>query len=61
MIKNLSANAGGSGDENSIPGSEDPLDEEMATHTVFMPEKPHGQRSPEGYIQFMCSQRVRHD
>ena len=61
MIKNLSANAGGSGDENSIPGSEDPLKRKWQPSTVFMPEKPHGQRSPKGYIQFMCSQKVRHD
>ena len=26
-------------------GQEDPLEEEMATHSVFLPEKYHGQRS----------------
>ena len=30
VIKNLSANAGGTGDKNSIHGLEDPLEEEMA-------------------------------
>ena len=27
------------------PGQEDPLEEEMATHSVFLPGKSHGQRS----------------
>ena len=27
---------------------EDPLEEEMATHSVFLRGKPHGQRSPVG-------------
>ena len=28
---------------------DDPLEEEMATPPVFLPEKSHGQRSLEGY------------
>ena len=30
-------------------GGEDPLEEEMATTPVFLPGKPHGQRSLVGY------------
>ena len=30
-------------------GWEDPLEKEMATHTVFLPGKSHGQRSLVGY------------
>ena len=35
-------------------GQEDPLEKEMATHSVLLPAESHGQRSPEGY-------RVGHD
>ena len=48
-------NAGDTGNADSIPGIRDtqggywilqyPLEEEMATMLVFLPEKPHGQRS----------------
>ena len=41
-------------------GQEDSLEKEIATHSVFLPGKSHGQRSLEG-----CSplghRRVRHD
>ena len=30
-------------------GREDPLEKEMATHSVFLPGKSHGQRSLAGY------------
>ena len=30
-------------------GREDPLEEEMATHSVFLPGESHGQRSLVGY------------
>ena len=33
MIKNLPANAGDTGGVDSIPGQEDPLEKEMATHS----------------------------
>ena len=33
MVKNLPVNAGDAG---SIPGQEDPLEEEMATHSSFL-------------------------
>ena len=32
LLKNLPANAGATRDEGLIPGSEDPLEKEMATH-----------------------------
>ena len=31
-------------------GGEDPLEEGMATHSVFLPGESHGQRSLVGYI-----------
>ena len=48
MVKNQPANAGDTGDVESL-GQEDPLEEGMATHTVFLPGKSHGQRSLVGY------------
>ena len=30
-------------------GQEDPLEREMATHSIFLPGKSHGQRSLESY------------
>ena len=30
-------------------GEEDPVEKEMASHSVFLPEKSHGQRSLVGY------------
>ena len=40
-------------------GWEDPLEEEMATHTRFLPGESHGQRSLEGYSPW--GRRVRRD
>ena len=45
MIKNPPGNVGDSGDVGSIPGSEDPLEEEIATHSSISAGKPHGHRS----------------
>ena len=45
MVKDLPA----CGRLGLIPGLEDPLEEGMATHTVFLPGESHGQRSLEGY------------
>ena len=45
VLKNLPANAGAM---DSIPGLDDPLEEEMAPH--FSTGKTHGQRSLAGYI-----------
>ena len=41
-------------------GQEDPLEEEMASHSVFFPEKAHGQRSLAGYSP-QSHKTVRHD
>ena len=30
-------------------GQEDPLEEGLATHSVYLPGESHGQRSPAGY------------
>ena len=40
-------------------GREDPLEQEVATTPVFLPEKSHGQRSLVGYSPWNC--RVGHD
>ena len=34
VVKNLPVNAGDAGDVTSIPRPEDPLEEEMATHSI---------------------------
>ena len=55
-VKNQPINAG---DMGLIPGGDDPLEEDMTTHLVFLPGKSHEQRSLVG-----CSpwgHRVRHD
>ena len=41
-------------------GWEDPLERGMATHSVFLPGKSHGQRSLVGYSPW-GRKRVRHD
>ena len=41
-VKNSPANAGDARDASSISGSGRSLGEEMATHLVFLPGKPHG-------------------
>ena len=60
MVKNLPASAGDARDTGSIPGLEDPLEEEMATHSSVL-----AWRIPwteeHGGIQFMGSHRVEHD
>ena len=45
VIKDPPANTGDARDTGSTPGVEDPLEEEMATHFMFLPGKSHGQRS----------------
>ena len=50
MVKNLPANAGDTGDLGLIPGQEDPLEKEMATHSSILAwripwtEEPHRQQ-----------------
>ena len=39
MIKNLPVSAGNTRDTGSIPGSEDPLEKEVATHSSILPWK----------------------
>ena len=59
MVKNPPANAGDARDIRSL-GQEDPLEEEMATHSSILAWKiPWTEES--GGLQFMGSQRVGHD
>ena len=60
MIKNVPANAGDSGDGGSIPGSGRSLEEEMATHSSILAVKITWTEEPGG-LQFIGSQKVRHD
>ena len=46
VVKNLPANAGDTG---LIPGQEDPLEKEMATHSSVLDWETHGQRNLAGY------------
>ena len=48
------------GDLGSIPGLEDPLEKEMATHSSTLAWKTSWMEEP-GRLQSMGSQRVRHD
>ena len=57
MVKNLPANAGDAG---SIPGSEDPPEEEMATHSSILAWEISWTEQPGG-LQSMRSQRVVHN
>ena len=57
VVKNLPANAGDTG---SIPGQEDPPENEMTTHSsIFAWEIPWTEEP--GRLQFMGLQRVRHN
>ena len=60
MVKNLPANAGDIRDMDSIPGSEDPLEEGMATHSIILAWRIPWTEEP-GRLQSMGSQRVGHD
>ena len=57
MVKNQPVNAG---DVGSIPGQEDPLEEEMATHSSILAWEIPWTEEPEG-IQSMGSQGVSDD
>ena len=57
MVKNLLANAGHSRDAGSIPGSEDPLEKEMAIHSSILAWEIPSTEEPGG-LQSMRSQRV---
>ena len=48
------------GDQGSIPGLEDPLEESMATHSSILAERIPWTEEPGG-LRSIGSQRVRHD
>ena len=50
VVKNPPDNAGDTRDLGSILGWEDPLEKEMATHSILLPVKFHGQRSLAGRL-----------
>ena len=60
VVKNTPANAGHTRDIGLIPGLEDSLEEEMATHSSILAWKNSIDRGPGG-VQCMGSQRVRHN
>ena len=60
MVKNLPTNAGDTRDAGSVPGGEDSLEKEMATHSSILARKIPWTGEPDG-LQSMESQRVRHD
>ena len=45
VVKNLPVSAGNARDSGSLPGSGRSLEEEMATHSIFLPGESHGQRT----------------
>ena len=55
MVKNPPAHAGEIGDMGLIPGLEDTLEKEIATHSSILAWKIHTEL---GRLQFMGSQRV---
>ena len=55
MVKNLPANEGDAGDL----GQDDPLEEGMETHSVFLPGESCGQRSLVGSSPRGCRQSDR--
>ena len=60
VVKNLPANAGDVRDVGSIPGSEDPLEEGMATHSSILVWRIPWTEEPGG-LWSMGLQRVGHD
>ena len=58
-VKNLPANAGDVRDESLIPGSEDPLEKEMAIHSGILAWRIPWTEEPGG-LQSMELQRVGH-
>ena len=49
MVKNMPAKVGDARDFSSIPGSEDPLEKEMATHSSILAWKIPWTEKPAGY------------
>ena len=60
MVKNLPANAGDARDVGSIPGLGRSLEKEMAIHSSFLAWEISWAGKP-GTLQFMESQKVRHN
>ena len=60
MVKNPPANTGDTGDAGSILGQEDPLEEEMPTHSSIAAWKISWTEEP-GVLQSMGLQRFAHD
>ena len=60
VVKNPSANAGDIRDLGSIPGSEDPLKEGLATNSSFLAWRSPWTKEP-GRLWSIGSQRVGHD
>ena len=60
VVKNLPANAGDATDRSSIPSREDPLEEEVATHSSILAWKIPWTEEPGG-LQSMGLQRVRYN
>ena len=56
----VKASASNVGNLGSIPGSEDPLEKEMATHSSILACRVPWTEEP-GWLQSRGSQRVRHD
>ena len=57
IVKNLPANEGDTG---SVPGPDDPLEKEIATHSSILAWKIPWTKEPGG-LRSMGSQRVRHN
>ena len=56
MVRNPPANAGNTRDVIQSLGQEDPLEEEMATHSSMLAPDFHGQRSLVDYSQKGCKE-----
>ena len=60
VVKNLPVSAGDERDLSLIPGTEDPLEEGLATHSCILAGRIPWTEEPGG-LQSMGSQRVGHD
>ena len=56
VVKNLTINAGDVRGVDLILGRGDPLEEDLATHSPFLPGESHGQRSLAGYRAEGCKE-----
>ena len=56
VVRNPPTKAGVARDLGSIPGQEDPLEEEMAPAPEFLPGEFHGQRNLAGYSSWGCEE-----